>query len=114
MNRMLEGVERQQAELTVNLAEYSALRNEIINFQSIEHQSISFAIAAITGLIGLIVTTLVQGSRPNRFMLIWSGLRYSWVPHRFCYWDSYLLMRRFASFRLQVICIRNYAPEFRR
>jgi hypothetical protein len=56
MNRGLEGVERQQAELTVNLAEYSALRSEIINFQSIEHQSIAFAIAAITGLIALIVT----------------------------------------------------------
>lgn len=57
MNPAQGNIERQQAQLTVHLAEYAALRSEITNFQSIEHQSLSFAIAAITGLIALIVTT---------------------------------------------------------
>ncbi|WP_158794169.1 hypothetical protein [Granulicella sp. L60] len=56
MNPAPGSIDQHQAQLTVHLAEYSALRSEITNFQSIEHQSLSFAIAAITGLIALIVT----------------------------------------------------------
>ncbi len=46
--------------LQVQLAEYSALRAEISSFHSIEHMSISFAIAAFSAVIGLIIKTGVS------------------------------------------------------
>jgi hypothetical protein len=46
--------------LRVHLAEFSALRAEISSFHSIEHMSISFAIAAFSAVIGLIIKTGVS------------------------------------------------------
>jgi hypothetical protein len=46
--------------LKVQLAEYSALRAEISSFHSIEHMSISFAIAAFSVVVGLIIKTGVS------------------------------------------------------
>jgi catechol 2,3-dioxygenase-like lactoylglutathione lyase family enzyme len=46
--------------LKVQLAEYSALRAEISSFHSIEHMSISFAIAAFAAVVGLIIKTGVS------------------------------------------------------
>lgn len=43
--------------LKVQLAEYSALRAEISSFHSIEHMSISFAIAAFSAVIALLIKT---------------------------------------------------------
>jgi catechol 2,3-dioxygenase-like lactoylglutathione lyase family enzyme len=43
--------------LQVQLAEYSALRAEISSFHSIEHMAISFAIAAFSAVVGLIIKT---------------------------------------------------------
>jgi hypothetical protein len=64
MDPEAERIEREKAQLTVHLAEYSALRDEITSFQSIEHQSIAFSIAAITGVIGLIVDTQIKSKVP--------------------------------------------------
>ncbi len=46
--------------LKVYLAEYSALRAEISSFHAIEHMAISFAIAAFSAVIGLVIKTGVS------------------------------------------------------
>ena len=43
--------------LKTHLAEYSALRSEISSFHAIEHMAISFAIAAFSAVIGLVIKT---------------------------------------------------------
>jgi hypothetical protein len=46
--------------LKTHLAEYSALRSEISSFHAIEHMAISFAIAAFSAVIGLVIKTGVS------------------------------------------------------